>query len=283
MAPRTAVIGAAGFIGRAMLAAYRGEHPDAAGTDHRGRDGLIRLDLAAPDVEALLDHEACVIAGARPGVADCERHPSQTRAINAIGPLATVHALREAGVRPVVFSSDYVFDGREGAYADDTPLSPVTEYGRQKAELETAAGEGVLVLRLSKIFGVERDDGTLLDEMAQMLARGERVRAARDQVFSPLWIGDLVATVLALQEVDADGVFNLCSPVAWSRLEIALALAEELGADADQVEEISLDDLCEGFKRPKDTSMIPARVTSTIAFEPLPLDRAVARVAEAWR
>ena len=283
MAPRTAVIGAAGFIGSALLAAYRAEHPDAVGTDHRGRDGLIRLDLAEPDVEPLLDHEACVIAGARPGVADCERQPLQTRAINDTGPLVAVRALREAGVRPLVFSSDYVFDGRDGGYADDAALSPTTEYGRQKAELETGAGEGVLVLRLSKIFGLERDDGTLLDEMARMLARGERVRAARDQVFSPLWIGDLVTAVLALQEADADGVFNLCSPVAWSRLQIARALAEELGADPDQVEEISLDDLGEGFERPKDTSMIPERATETIAFEPLPLEHALARVAEAWR
>jgi dTDP-4-dehydrorhamnose reductase len=283
MAPRTAVIGATGFIGRALHAAYRAEHPDAAGTDHRGRDGLIRLDLAAPDVEPLLDHEACVIAGARPGVADCQRHPSETRAINVAGPLAAVRALREAGVRPVVFSSDYVFDGRKGGYADDAPLSPRIEYGRQKAELETGAGEGVLVLRLSKIFGLERNDGTLLDEMGRTLARGERVRAARDQVFSPLWIGDLVTAVLTLQEVDADGVFNLCSPVAWSRLQVARALAEELGADPDQVEEISLDDLGEGFARPKDTSMVPARAAATIAFEPLPMEHALARVAEAWR
>jgi dTDP-4-dehydrorhamnose reductase len=283
MAPRTAVIGAAGFIGRALLAAYRAEHPDAAGTDHRGRDGLIPLDLAAPDVEPLLDHDACVIAGARPGVADCERHPSETRAINAAGPLAAVRALREAGVRSVVFSSDYVFDGREGGYADDAALSPVTEYGRQKAELETGAGAGVLVLRLSKIFGLERDDGTLLDEMGGRLARGERVRAARDQVFSPLWIGDLVTAVLALQEVAADGVVHVVPPLALSGLEIARALAEELGADPDQVEEISLDDLGEGFARPKDTSMVPERVAATIAFAPLPLEHAVARVAEAWR
>ena len=139
------------------------------------------------------------------------------------------------------------------------------------------------MLRLSKIFGLERDDGTMLDEMARTLACGERVRAARDQVFSPLWIGDLVAAVLALQEVDADGVFNLCSPVAWSRLEIARVLAEELGADPGQVEEISLDDLGESYERPKDTSMVPERATEMIAFEPMPLERALARVAEAWR
>jgi dTDP-4-dehydrorhamnose reductase len=283
MAPRTAVIGAAGFIGSSLLAAYRTEHPDAAGTDHRGRDGLIRLDLAEPDIEPLLDHEACVIAGARPGIADCERHPSATRAINATGTLAAVRALREAGVRPLVFSSDYVFDGRTGGYPDDAPLRPQTEYGRQKAELERGAGEGVLVLRLSKIFGLEREDGTLLDEMARILTGGERVRAARDQVFSPLWIGDLVTAVLALQAADAEGVFNLCSPVAWSRLQIARALAEELGADPDQVEEISLDDLGEGIERPKDTSMVPKRATETIAFQPLPLEHALARVAEAWR
>ena len=46
-------------------------------------------------------------------------------------------AAAAVGARLVHLSTDVVFDGRKGApYVEDDPLSPVTDYGRAKAEAE---------------------------------------------------------------------------------------------------------------------------------------------------
>lgn len=56
-------------------------------------------------------------------------------------------AASEVGARLVHLSTDVVFDGRKGApYVEDDPLSPVTDYGRAKAEAERRVLEACPVL-----------------------------------------------------------------------------------------------------------------------------------------
>ena len=108
---------------------------------------------------------------------------------------------------PIFLSSDYVFDGTAPiGCVDDAPLCPTTEYGRQKAEVEqalAASGKPHLVCRLSKTYGLDRGDGTLLDEIAGKLSTGQSFSAAFDQRFCPTFAGDLPAAIMELQAREA--------------------------------------------------------------------------------
>ena len=57
-----------------------------------------------------------------------------------------------------------------------------------------------LVIRLGKVYGTAPGEGTLLDEMAASFAGGRTVRAAADQVMSPVLLADAVAAMLALPD-----------------------------------------------------------------------------------
>src|SRR5205823_2437610 len=148
------------------------------------------------------------------------------------GTLELVRQLWERDIVPIFLSSDYVFDGkRTDGYDDKAPVSPGTEYGRQKAAVEkflAESGRSHLVLRLSKVFGLEKGDGTLLDEMAASLMSGRPVAAARDQVFCPTWVVDLVKAIMEVQVRGLRGIVNLCSPQPWSRYELARVVARTL-------------------------------------------------------
>ena len=110
------MIGAAGFLGRAFLEAYRRAHPGTIGTCAGGGagagpagPGVARADL--PRRLADTGHrEALILAGVA-SIVRCERDPAGTRAVNVEGTLRLAEALLAAGVRPVFASSDYVFDG----------------------------------------------------------------------------------------------------------------------------------------------------------------------------
>jgi dTDP-4-dehydrorhamnose reductase len=77
--------------------------------------------------------------------------------ITVAGAEHVARAARAAGARLVHLSTDVVFDGRKGApYVEDDPPSPVTRYGRDKAEAEErvlAAHPDALVVRTSLIYG----------------------------------------------------------------------------------------------------------------------------------
>jgi dTDP-4-dehydrorhamnose reductase len=289
--PRTAVIGGRGYLGRHLLRAYQAVDPDVRWTDVAAREGAHPLDLAAPDVRPLwLRESGCeyaVIAAAVTGLARCEQERAYTRARNVEGTLELARQLAGEGVVPVYFSTDQVFDGRDGRYADEAPANPLNEYGAQKAEVERrlpeVCGGRCLVVRLGKVFGLARGDRTLLDEMAGRLTSGQEVAAALDQVFCPVLVGDVVRAVLALQAAGVTGVVNVCGPEAWSRFDLARAVARALGAPPSLVRGISLDDLKEPFRRPKRTDLQCRRLEAAVGVEFQSMAACIGAVAEQYK
>ena len=146
---------------------------------------------------------------------------------------------------------------------------PNTEYGRQKAIVETqmqSSGKPYLIVRLSKVFGLVKDDKTLLDEMAGRLVMGQPCRAAYDQVFSPTWVDDVVRAILEIQQHGLRGIINVCTPEVWTRYDLAEAIKETLDCPDNLVEKISLDDLDSSVRRPKRTNMVCGRLGKETEF-----------------
>jgi dTDP-4-dehydrorhamnose reductase len=185
-------------------------------------------------------------------------------------------------VTPVFFSSDYVFKGDTGGYADDAPTEPTTEYGRQKVEVEQRlrelGPERSLIVRLSKVYGIERGDGTLFDSMAATLVQRGTVRAAEDQRFCPTFVVDVLENVRRFLRLRVRGTVNLCADEPCSRFELASMLHLALGGSG-RVERTTMVAL--GLHgRPRDTTM---RCTHP-AIDGLsyPLTMAIGAVAKTW-
>ena len=222
---KTAVIGDSGNVGRYLWRSYRRAYPDCVGTSfsHPG-DGLTFFDIRKPDLAALrleeTGHQALAICSANPNVASCEQQKEAAYSVNVEGTLELIRQAGRTALQVIFFSTDYVFEGRQGPYDDDAPTRPTTEYGRQKVAVEKALpslAKNWLILRLSKIFASEKGDRTLLDEIASSLAAGRVVRAARDQIFCPTHVDDLVQAVQGVQALGLKGVMNVAHPRRWSR------------------------------------------------------------------
>lgn len=288
---KTAVIGASGYVGGNLWKAYRSRYPDCVGTAFSSDNpDLQRFDIRDPDLASLrleeTGHQAVLIASANPNIAYCEQNRDAAIAVNVKGTLELARQIGRTRMQAIFLSSDYVFEGKTGPYDDDHPTRPTTEYGRHKAQVERqlpSLSANYLILRLSKIYGVQKGDGTLLDEMATLLASGKEVRAARDQVFCPTYVGDLVQTIHAIQDRGWLGVVNTCNPERWSRYDIAFALASAMQADRSLVKPISLYDIPAMAGRPLDTSMSSSRLSRDLQPRFTPLREHIERVAALWR
>src|ERR1019366_2753823 len=107
----------------------------------------------------------------------CERDPAKARAANLEQPLGLARVAAEGGGRFVYFSTDYVFDGQNGPYAEDAPTNPLSVYGRVKRDAERALtdalGDAVLTVRTSWVFGPERQGKNFAYQLARTLAAGK--------------------------------------------------------------------------------------------------------------
>jgi dTDP-4-dehydrorhamnose reductase len=289
-AVKTAVIGASGYIGRHLCKYYRAAHPDAVGTTFSStQPGLTQFDIRQPALGALRleesGHRAVLIASAKPNIEFCEREREAAYAVNVQGTIELIRQVSRTSMQVIFISSDYVFEGRTGQYDDGAEMGPTTDYGRQKAFVEKelpALTDNHLILRLSKIFGTEKGDRTLLDDIASSLSQGRRVRVARDQIFSPTHVGDIVRAVQAIQSQGLRGVLNVCSPESCSRHSVAQSLAQAMRVDPALVEAIGLHDIPAMANRPLNTSMKCSRLGREAGVVFRPLQESIDAVVKNW-
>ena len=91
--------------------------------------------------------DVILFPAAMPDVEWCEAHEAQAREAN----LAPLRAVLAGSRKPVIaFSSDYVFDGTAGPYAEDAPRHPLSVYGHIKADVAVRGPASDLLLVLSR-------------------------------------------------------------------------------------------------------------------------------------
>ncbi len=145
---------------------------------------------------------------------------------NVEGSVAAATAAR--GRRLVQLSSDLVFDGRRGRYREDDPPSPVSDYGRSKAEAERLVAElhpAATIVRTSLIYGGPEPGPQ------ERLAR-DGTRFFVDEIRSPVQVDDLAEAILELLARDVPGPLHLGGSDDVSRYDLALLL----GADPARIE-----------------------------------------------
>jgi dTDP-4-dehydrorhamnose reductase len=147
-------------------------------------------------------------------------------------------------------STDYVFDGTRGPYAEqDQPsgLTPlVSWYGYTKGVGEIDAvgyGSQVAVIRIAHPYrSVFPGKVDFARSILQRYAAGTLPRFYSDQTITPTWVPDVTETIHALVRYHRGGVFHVASPEPTTPYDFAKALAGAAGLDAAKVQAGSFDD-----------------------------------------
>ena len=222
----------------------------------------IQLDLGSPEtVRGLLDRE-------RPGTVFFCAYDKTNPTVTVDAAVAAAGAAAERGARFVFFSSDLVFDGARGGYAEDAPLGPVDSYGAMKARAEAlvqGAHAGALVIRTSLLVG---ESGIHMRPAYECdtLVRGQPVTLYRDEWRSPTHVDDLAHAAWELAALDVAGVFHLAGPERLSRVELGHVLCALYHLDEGLIREAPRPP-----SRPKDTSLDSRRAAALIGWTPTAL------------
>lgn len=275
---RIALTGATGQLGLAFQAIAVGH--DVVALSRRS-DAAHHLDLADPaTVTGAI--QACrpdwvVHAAAMTDVDGCERDSALAHRINAVGTQAVARAAAGCGARLVVVSTDYVFDGKKGEYAEDDAPNPLSAYGRSKLEgerLALAAVPNAIVARTSVLFGPHKRNFILW--LLGELRAGRPVRIVSDQRVTPTLSHDLAEQILALMTAGATGVYHTAGATPLSRLDAARQVAARFGLPTNLITPIRSDELSWVAPRPRDATLNTAKVSRI--HRPMPFEAALARL-----
>ena len=255
---RALVIGASGQVGGALCGELARRGHSVTGTHARvAAPGTVPLDLAdAAAVERLIDGLApdwVFCAGALTHVDYCEGHPEEAERLNRDGPRAAARAAARVGAGFVFYSSEYVFDGTAGPYAEDDRPNPLSVYGRTKCEAELAVRDALarcLVVRTTVVYGPERQEKNFVYQVIRCCRAGERMLVPADQVSSPTYSGDLAAASVELAVLGATGTFHIAGRSVLDRYRFAGLAAQVFDLDGTRLEPVSTASLGQRAPRP---------------------------------
>lgn len=265
------ILGAGCAIGQRLQAALGPQRTLATYRRRSVPEGLY-FELPGMELSEIIDrpsrfsHAVILLAETDPDT--CFRNRADAEAINVDGIRRIIDWSLDHGIVPVFTSSRSVFDGEKGDYVESDPARPITEYGRQKLRVERYledAGAPFTILRLSSVVGIEPGDGTLFTNWLPALDRGDTIRCAQDQRFSPVFIDDVIAALVATVEQDLRGTFHVAGPAGMTRLEMLQLLIGEMrrhGPCDVTVDACDLDEFPTLERRPLDTTMRADKLTA---------------------
>src|SRR5439155_26474931 len=154
----------------------------------------------------------------------CEEHPAEAIRVNRDAPTAAARAAARQGAPFVYYSTEYVFDGTRGPYAEDDPTCPVSVYGRTKREGEVAALEAnprTVVVRSQVVYGPEPQGKNFVYQLLRRLGAHETLRVPVDQIAFRAYNLDLAAASVELVERRLAGIYHVAGRDAIDRHSFA--------------------------------------------------------------
>jgi len=234
--------------------------------------GLTRADLDLTDFGAVrralaADHPALVIhCAALSRSPECEANPSLARRVN----VEVTRTLAELGATAslVLFSTDLVFDGRQGSYDETAVPNPLNVYAQTKAEAERAVLPHArhLVIRTSLNGGTSpTGDRAFNEEMRRAWRAGRTLRLFTDEYRSPIHASVTARAVWELALAGATGVYHVAGAERLSRWEIGHIVAARCPELSPRIEASSIKDY-HGVPRPPDTTLNCAKAQRRLSF-----------------
>lgn len=272
--------GATGLLGGYLEPVLRASGATVVPVSHTSppAPGGMRCDLtdeqATADLLAAVSPDVIVHAAALTDVDRCEAKPALADRINR----RSTELLCRADARVVFVSTDSVFDGTRGNYAEGDVPAPVNEYARSKlrAEAHVLAAGGLCVR--TNFFGRSQRGHGLAEWLLRELGAGNQVTGFEDVIFTPLYCADVAAALGELAAGDAEGVLHLGGE-RIDKYDFGVLVASSFGLDESLVQRGSITDVSLRAPRPLDTSLDNGLARATLRTPLRGIETAVGAMA----
>ena len=169
----------------------------------------------------------------------CESHPEEAHRINADMPGNLADLCKKKGIRFIHISTDAVFDGKMGDYSEEDTPNPLSIYARTKLEGEhlVAAEYSCAIIARVNFYGYSLSGKRSLSEFfLNNLKSGKSVNGFVDVMFCPLYVTDLVDTLMAMVVKELEGLYHVVSPESLSKYAFGVKIAEKFGLDKNLIQ-----------------------------------------------
>lgn len=270
------IIGASGLLG-AQLYKDISTLYNVCGTYCENKiDGLLYLDICdkarIKDVFMMTKPELVFMPASLTNVDLCEQKKDLAWKINVEGAKDVAICCKRDHSFFIYYSTDYVFDGRLGPYAEGDQTHPINFYGETKLEAEIIVSKELcyyLIIRPCGIYGFKENGKNFAMQLIYKLQQGKQASAAVDQYYTPVYVNDLSRYSIQLFENKKTGLYHIAGPTFLNRVEFSHQLAEVFGFDKSFIKKVCFSKLNLPARRPMKAGLKIHKIAKEISASPL--------------
>ncbi len=260
MGMKVLVTGAKGQLGRDLMNELERQGLEGIGVD------VEEMDITDPEkcrsVIGQARADAVIHCAAYTAVDAAEDQAELCRRINGEGTRNVAEACRDAGVKLMYISTDYVFDGQgTRPWEPDDERAPLNVYGQTKYEGELAIEELLdryYIIRIAWVFGAAGKN--FIKTMLRLGKEKGAVSVVDDQVGSPTYTYDLARLLVDMVQTEHYGRYHATNEGECSWYEFACEIFRQAGLEV-QVTPVSSEAFAAKAKRPANSRMSKEKLT----------------------
>lgn len=232
------------------------------------------LDITVKeDVKKIIEFyepEIVINCAAYTNVDKCETEREFSWKINVDGVKNLIIAARRSDSKIIHFSTDYIFDGKNGPYSEVSVPNPISFYGREKLASENAivtSDVKYTVIRTLVLYGIGNNvKPNFALWMLEELRNNRPVNIVTDQISNVTMIDDLAFGTLKIVEKGCTGIYNIAGSDILSRFDFAMKMCEVFNLNKELVIPITTASLNQPAPRPLKSGLITLKMESELGF-----------------
>jgi dTDP-4-dehydrorhamnose reductase len=231
----------------------------------------------ATSVNHLLEkHQPDVLihAAAMTQVDDCERNKDACWDINVAATRYLIQAAEKLTKTHFIFlSTDFVFDGLQGPYAEEDAVNPISYYGASKVAAERLVRNSKLnwaIVRTVLVYGVAADPkrSNIITWVKNNLEQGKKLKVVIDQWRTPTLVQDLAEGCKLVADKKATGIYHISGSETLTPYEMAVQTAGYFKLNPQMLEKVDAKTFTQPAKRPAKTGFVIDKAINDLGYKP---------------
>lgn len=182
-----------------------------------------------------------------------EKEKTVAEKINVGGTRTVFEAARGKNMQFIYISTDFVFDGVNPPFDEDSLPNPIGYYGQTKYEGEQIVKDNAMIVRITYPYRKAYDERPdFMRSVKRLLSEGKTVAGITDSLFTPTFIDDIAYGLRHLLNNYSPETYHLVGSKSMSPHDAFVQIARTFGLNESLITKTTYDEFFAGkAKRPR--------------------------------
>lgn len=226
-----------------------------------------KLNLLVNDIQP----HFIINSAAMTNVDECEVKQNECNIINVELVRQLVQSCKNNNIHLIHFSTDFIFDGKDGPYNETDTPNPLSHYGLTKLKSEEIILNAKIeytIIRTILVYGIvdNMSRNNIILWIKDSIEHKRVITIIDDQFRMPTFVDDLAMACLSVVQKKAQGIFNVSSNKLISIYDMAIVIANAFNLDKSYIKRITTSELNQKAKRPAITGFNLEKANKILDF-----------------